>query len=54
MKVLAKQKIEIDKVVDFGKDVFSVLSGGANDLEWFMFENKIREIIHEIIAPINR
>ena len=26
-------------------DVFSLMAGEANDMQWFMFENRIREIV---------
>jgi len=28
--------------MDFNKEVFTVLAGKSTDLEWFMFEAKIR------------
>ena len=31
-----------------------MLSGGANELEWFMFENQIREIVRNIVEPLDR
>jgi hypothetical protein len=32
--------------------LFSALMGKTSDLDWFMFETKVRQIILELIDPI--
>jgi len=48
----AAQEKEKTGEVDFGKDVFSVMAGRATELEWFMFETRIRQLVQEIVEPV--
>lgn len=37
----------------FNKEVFSVLAGKNTELTWFMFENKIRDLITQVVDPLD-
>ena len=39
------------KSFDFNKEVFSILKGSPGQLEWGLFENRIREIVIEVLEP---
>ena len=40
--------------MDFNKEVFTVLAGKSTDLEWFMFEAKIRQVICDLMEPLQQ
>ena len=37
---------------EFKPDVFTALAGKSTDLDWFMFENKVRQIISDLVEPM--
>ena len=39
---------EYKQDIDFGSEVFSVLSGKANELNWFVFEQQVRTQISDL------
>jgi len=37
---------------EFGKEFFSMLKDRASELDWFMFETRIRTVIQELVEPL--
>ena len=53
----AKKTAEVEKGgqnrdAEFGKEVFSFLKGKANHIEWFTFENRIRQVVQDLMTPL--
>ena len=49
-----KNQLKMGEVakIDFDKEVFQVLSGGADELKFYTFEQRIRQIVNEQAAPL--
>ena len=47
-----KMSAKSGKPIDFSSDVFSIMSGNANVVQWAMFEQKIREVINSMVLPL--
>jgi len=52
MKQLHGGNFAISKM-DFNKDVFSVLKGRGSELDWCAFENRVKELVLELVEPLN-
>ena len=39
--------------MDFNKDVFSILKGKGSELDWQCFENRVKELVLELVEPLN-
>lgn len=37
----------------FNREVFSVLAGKSTELQWFMFENNIRDLVSTLLEPLD-
>ena len=48
MAELKSQGKELDS------EVFSLFAGKASDLQWFMFENRVRDLISDLLLPIQQ
>lgn len=49
----ALQKTGKSKEIEFHQEIFSIMSGKATELQWFMFETRIRQIVQELIEPLS-
>ena len=48
------QNMHTSAYTEVNKQLFSALIGKTSDLDWFMFETKIRQIILELIDPVKQ
>jgi septation ring formation regulator EzrA len=48
---IAETSIQPEKK-EFSPQLFGEMVGKASDLDWFMFENKVREIIGNLVEPL--
>lgn len=38
--------------MNFDTEVFSILAGKSSELQWFMFETRIRQVVSELLEPL--
>ena len=38
--------------IQFSEEIFGLLNGKASELQWFMFETRVRQVINEITNPL--
>ena len=49
----AMQKTGKSKEIEFHQEIFTIMAGKATELQWYMFETRIRQIVQEIVEPLS-
>ena len=51
-KIKQQSQAGKNKKTEFDKEIFAVLAGKSSELQWFMFESRVRTLVMDLTSPI--